>query len=225
VCGAQNDDLTVVCSSCKSYLQTKVDNLNLFETLWGLMESPRATFKRIALARHKNYVLLLSCLLGAALVYGIFWFMTMGPKFSNVATLIVTGVVIGPPAGVLFVVVFSAGLRVIGRMLGGRGSFRNVMGTVAYASAPIVYSLVFVFPIEIAIFGIYFFSDNPPPLAINPFLYLALLSLDVVAFVWSGVLLIVGSGVAMALPRVKAVALSVIGMGALGAGAFALRMM
>ena len=56
ICGVQNDELAVLCSSCKSYLQSKVDSLNLFATIWQLIENPRAAFKKIVLARHKNYV-------------------------------------------------------------------------------------------------------------------------------------------------------------------------
>ncbi|HXX64954.1 MAG TPA: Yip1 family protein, partial [Bacteroidota bacterium] len=156
VCGAENDPLAVVCKSCKSFLQAKVDNLNLFETLWGLMESPGATFRRIALARHKNYVIFLSSLLGISVVYAAFWYMNLGVKFSNLAILVGGGLLIGPIVGQLFTLVFCLLMHRIGRLLGGSGSFRNMHAVTAYSSSPIAYSLVFVFPIEIAIFGIYF---------------------------------------------------------------------
>ena len=210
VCGAENDPLAVVCKSCKSFLQAKVDNLNLFETLWGLMESPGATFRRIALARHKNYVIFLSSLLGISVVYAAFWYMNLGVKFSNLAILVGGGLLIGPIVGQLFTLVFCLLMHRIGRLLGGSGSFRNMHAVTAYSSSPIAYSLVFVFPIEIAIFGIYFFANNPPPLVINPVAYVVLLGLDGAAVLWSWLLLIEGTIVANGFGRGKAVALSVI---------------
>jgi len=223
VCGTRNDDLAVICSSCKSFLQTKIDNLNLFETLWGLMEAPRRTFRKIALARHKNYAVLLSSLLGIAMVYTLLWYKTMGPRFSDLAMLVGAGLIAGPPLGVLFVVLFSAVMQRMGHLLGGHGTFRNMYAVAAYASAPIGYSLVFVFPVEIAIFGMYFFANNPPPLVINPVVYLLLIGFDVAAFVWSSILLIEGTIVAHELSRGRAVILTLIMMGLLAAAAFGVR--
>ena len=210
VCGTQNDEFSVVCVSCKSFLQMKVDNLNLFETLWSLMETPRVAFRRIALARHKNYVILLSCLLGMAMVYLVIWLKTLGARFPNFALLVAAGFVIGPLAGVLFTYLFSVLVHRVGRLLGGTGSYRNVRAAMVYASVPIVYSLVLVFPIEIAVFGPYFFSDNPPPMVINPVAYIVLLGFDAAAIVWSLALLMEGAVVVNGFSRAKAAVLAAI---------------
>jgi hypothetical protein len=210
VCGTQNDEFTVVCVSCKSFLQMKVDNLNLFETLWSLMEEPSAAFRRIALARHKNYVVLLSCLQGMAIVYLIIWLKSLGARFPNFVLLVGAGLVIGPLAGVLFMVVYSLIVHRVGRLLGGAGSYRNVRAATVYASVPIVYSLVLVFPIEIAVFGPYFFSDNPSPLVINPVAYIVLLGFDAAAIVWSLALLMEGAAVVNGFGRGKAAVLAAI---------------
>ncbi len=210
VCGTQNDEFAVVCASCKSFLQTKVDNLNLFETLWSLMESPRAAFRRIALARHKNYVILLSCLLGVALVYALFWFKNLGNRFPDFLLLVGAGIVAGPVIGILFTYVLSVLVHRVGRLLGGKGTYRNVRAATVYASVPVVYSLILVFPIEIAIFGPYFFSDNPPPLVINPAAYIVLLAFDAAAVLWSLVLLVEGAVVVNGFSRGKAALLAAV---------------
>ena len=204
VCGTPNDDFAVVCGSCKSFLQAKVDNLNLFETLWALMESPRAAFRRIALSRNKNYVIVLSSLAGIAFVYAVIWFRTLGGRFPNLALLVGAGLLLGPPAGILMVLLLSLVVHRAGRLLGGRGTFRNVRAVVAYAAAPVVYSLVLVFPVEIALFGTYFFSNNPPPLVINPAAYIALLGMDGAAVLWSLALLVEATGVVNGFGRGKA---------------------
>jgi hypothetical protein len=223
VCGTQNDEFAPVCVSCKSFLQTKVDNLNLFETLWSLMESPRATFRRIALARHKNYVILLSCLLGMAIVYSVIWFKSLGARVPDFALLMGAGIVAGPPVGVIFTFLFSFLVHRLGRLLGGTGSYRNVRAAAVYASVPVVYSLIFVFPVEIAIFGPYFFSDNPPPLVINPAAYIALLGFDGAAILWSLTLLIEGTVVVNGFGRGKASLVALIMVALTSAALFGLR--
>lgn len=56
VCYSDNDELEIVCKSCRGFLQTKVDNINLFETLWGLIENPSKTFKNIAIAKSADTI-------------------------------------------------------------------------------------------------------------------------------------------------------------------------
>src|SRR6059036_2490374 len=103
VCGQQNNELAVLCTSCQSYLQSKVENLNLFETIWQLIESPRSAFKRIVLAKHKNYVFVLSSLLGISMAFAMFWLKNLGPQFTNLPTLIGSGGFLGVPLGLTFV--------------------------------------------------------------------------------------------------------------------------
>ena len=223
VCGTQNDALAIVCTSCKSYLQTKVDTLNLFETLWGLMEAPGATFKRIALARHKNYTTLLSCLLGCSFVYGAIWFRAAGGAFANLAMLVLAGIVIGPLLGIVVVALLTLLIRLIGRVAGGKGSFKNVYAVIAYAGSPVVYSLVLVFPIEIALFGIYLFGNNPPASVINPVAYYALTGLDAIAVLWAVLLFVPGINTALGLSKGRGVAVTLVAVLLIGAGVFAVR--
>lgn len=209
VCGTANDDLATTCASCKSYVQAKVDTLNLFETAWKLIESPRPAFKKIVLARHKNYVFLLSSLLGVSLVYGLMWFRNLAPHFPNLFVLLGAGLVLGPPAGILFVFLMSRALHILARPFGGGGTARNVFSVVAYAGIPVILSLAFVFPVEMAVFGQDFFGRNPPPIVINPGVYVALLSFDALAVIWSVYLLSEGIGVATGTGRTRSVLLTV----------------
>ena len=223
VCGTENGDLAVVCSSCKSYIQSKVDNLNLFETFWGLMETPRGTFKRIVLARHKNYVLFLSAMLGVSFVYAAIWFENWGHLFSNVITLAGLGLLFGVPVGIAGVIVVSSVVMVVARMLGGSPSLRNMIAVVAYAGMPVVLALVFVVPVEIAVFGRYFFDNNPPPLVISPVIYVVLIGLHGAAWFWSWLLLVEGTVVAGTLGRLKSALAGLAIAGVTGCAAYVSR--
>jgi Yip1 domain len=210
VCGTPNDDFAVLCVSCRSYVQAKVDNLNLFETVWGLMESPGRTFRRIVLSYHKNYVLFLSSLFGIFLVYAIIWLKNVGHVFSNLLTLLGFGIVIGPFLGVLSVVLLSL---IVGRLvsvLGGTVTFRNAFAVTSYSLMPTVICLVIVFPIQIAIFGIYLFDRNPSPMVLQPAIYIALMALSGLSVVWSWLLLTEGSAIAGRLGRRQSLVFAIV---------------
>lgn len=224
VCGQQNDDLAILCTSCRGYLQSKVDNLNLFETIWRLMEGPKGAFKRIVLSTHKNYVYLLSCLLGISMTFGYFWLRNAGSEFGNVLALVAAGGLIGVGVGILFSVVLSFVLVRFIRLLGGKATVRNTMAVIAYSSVPIALSLVFVFPLEIAIFGTDFFGTNPPPIVINPAVYIALLAFDAAAVIWALVLLYHGVAVLTGFRRVKSIVVTLTAAAVPGALSLGLRL-
>lgn len=192
VCGTENDDFAIVCTSCKGYIQAKVDTLDLFHTIWGLMESPSATFRRIALAGTKNYVVLLTLAFGIALAYGLLWHGNYGVREPQLATILGMGLLAGPFLGMITFVFLSRVIRAVTPLGGRKVPARNAFALLAYSAVPVVMSLVIVFPIEIAVFGIYLFDVNPPPLVLNPLAYIVLVGLDGIAAVWSAVLLVIG---------------------------------
>jgi hypothetical protein len=220
VCGEENDDLSVVCVRCRSFLQSKVDTLDLFHTIWSLMYAPGSAFRRIVLSRNKNYSLLLSSLLGIALVYSVAWFKNLGRTLPNLFGVLAAGFVAGPLAGLLFVFLFSLIMVWLGKVLGGKAVRRNMFAVVAYASFPIVLTLVFVFPIEVAIFGAYLFDNNPPPLVINPAAYVTLLGLDALGVLWSWLLVVEGAIVAHGFTRGRALLLTAMLLALTGAAIF-----
>jgi hypothetical protein len=190
VCGTENDSLSVTCARCKGYLQSRKDALNLFETLWGVVESPRSTFRQIVLARHKNYTVILSAVFGIALVYGGVWFRHLGNLVTNRMILGLSGLVLGPPVGVVTVVLIAVAMKFSGRLVGGKAGFWSLHAVAAYASVPIICSLAFVFPVELAVFGLNLFGTNPHPMVINPGAYVTLLGLDALAIGWWSILMV-----------------------------------
>jgi hypothetical protein len=205
VCGRQNEDLAVVCTSCKGFLQSKIVALNLFETVWCLVESPRTAFRRIVLSQHKNYVVVLSTLMGVHVAYYVIWYKNLGDVFPDLMVLLGAGLAAGPSLGMVCALGFGALVMKLTNMVGQRVSMRNAFAVVAYAGVPVICSLVFVFPVEMAIFGIYFFGTNPSPMVLKPVEYLVLLGLDSLAVVWSLSLLTDGLMVLTGLTRRRAV--------------------
>jgi hypothetical protein len=196
VCGEQNEDLAVTCRKCHSFLQNRVDAIDLFSTLWGLMEHPRVTFRRIVLSRHKNYVVFLSVALGIYLGFILLSYLKVGTRIENLGSLFGIALAGGPLAGLIVAGLAATVSKLVGRTLGGKGTVRNLRSVFAYSGFPIVCALVFIFPVRFGIFGKYLFDPNPAPAVINPTVYYALMGLDVIALCWAVVLLSAGIAVA-----------------------------
>jgi hypothetical protein len=223
ICGKENDDLAVTCVSCRSFVQGKVDTLDLFSTIWGLMESPGRTFRRIAMARSKNYVVLLATLFGVYLAYTVLWFKHLGNQFQNLAIITGMGLAAGPVLGILFTLFAALLIVLVSRLFRGKGKYRNTLAVTAYATFPLAAVLVLVFPVKIAIFGIFLFGTNPPPAVINPPLYYALLGFDGLAALWTWVLLLRGIAVANQTGLLRAVVPAAVVPLLIGAAALVVR--
>ncbi len=204
VCQTQNDEFAIVCSSCKSYIQNRIANLDFFDTIWKVIESPRRAFHDITLAEHKNYSLLLFALFGVALSLTGFWYFRLGPRFDSLLDLLAgavgAGIVIGFLAAFLFTVLFET----FARMFGGKGSVRSSLAILAYATTPVSISLAFILPIELLSFGMFLFTRNPDPFTVKPGLYLTLIGTDCAVGVWAYVLGVLGAAVSKQMSVLKA---------------------
>lgn len=192
VCQHTNSHLAVTCTDCGGFLQTKVDNLDLFTTAWKVVESPRRTFHRIAIASHKNYVFILSALLGIGEAFLLMWLIHIGNSNLHLLEILAVGFLVGPPLGIATVLAIAFVQTLLASILGLRAKFFQGVGIISYAAIPIVLSVILILPIELLTFGKYFFSSNPTPMLLKPASYVLLLSLDAAFIMYSITLYIAG---------------------------------
>jgi hypothetical protein len=222
VCGESNEDLAITCTKCHSFLQAKVDTVDLFATIWGLIESPGRTLRKIVLAKHKNYAIVLLMLLGIAMTLALVSYLELGRKLPY-GVLIGIGVAAGAPLGIVFGFVASSLVKAIARILGGKGSQRNLRSILAFAAVPIIFLLVIVYPLQFGIFGKFLFDHNPPPWVYEPTIYYILLTLSGLALLWAIVLYGMGVAIACSFTKWKGMIAALILTGLVVGGAVALR--
>ena len=223
VCLAENSDFATVCLKCKAFLQDRIPNLNLFETAWKVIESPRAAFHKIVLSEHKNFSLFLFSFFGMSLSFTAFWFFKLGNRFYSLLDVIQWALISGVAAGLASAIFLTLVYHVAARAIGGKAKIRDSMGLLAYALLPIVISLFLVLPIELLTFGMYLFTSNPSPYSIKPLSFVLLAGFDALVGIWTLILAVVATRVGHRLSLVKslvAVALTlVLFAGALFVGA------
>lgn len=210
VCLTENDTFATVCRQCGGFLQNRVPHLNLFETLWGVLESPSKTFPKIILAEHKNFSVFLFALFGVSIAFTAFWYFKIGQIVGSLPELILLGIGIGLTGGVVFSPLIALVYHLANRLLGGSASFRTAYSLLAYATAPVVLSLVLILPIELMTFGMYLFTSNPHPFVIKPVSYVVLLSFDAIVGLWALWLVMVGTKIAYRVRWVAAITSTVV---------------
>lgn len=204
-CAALNDEFATVCVNCRAFLQNRVPNLNFFDTTWGILESPRRTFRTIAIAEHKNYALFLFAAFGVALAFTAAWYLRLGRFFETLLDLIPMTIAAGTIAGLVLALVLPLVHRVVTKYLGGTAHVRQSLGVLAYACVPVVLSLIIVLPIELLTFGMYLFTSNPHPAVIKPVSYYALVAFDTILGFWTLLLAVVGTRVVHRISGVRSI--------------------
>jgi hypothetical protein len=218
VCKVENDEFAITCSKCKAFIQDRVPNLNLFETGWTVLESPRKAFRTIILAEHKNYVLFLFSLFGISLSFTGFWLFKLGRHFENLLDLIGYALGMGVIVGLVAALVLTLLYHLVAKTLGGRTGFRSSLGLVGYSLTPMALAVFLILPIELLTFGMFMFTGNPDPYTIKPFSYVMIVGFEVIVAVWSIGLAILGTRIGHQVNIGKAIA-TVLGTVALIAGA------
>ena len=187
-----NHHLVTVCTSCGSFIQQKIDNIDLFETAWHIIESPARAFRSIALAKHKNYAIVLSAIAGIGFAFTLFWFLNVGDVISELLLLLFFGLVSGPIIGPILMLVFSLIVRTLAVFSKVPLRFRNIFAVASYSLVPIIVTVFTLLPIELLTFGVFMFSKNPSPYTIKPFSYVVIIALDSVCGLWAVALFVVG---------------------------------
>ena len=191
ICQTQNNHLTSICVKCGGYLQTKVDNINLFETLWKLIEHPAKAFQNIAMAKHKNYIVLLAFLSGIDLSFLLLWFWNVYDRLEDSKVFLLAGSGGGILFGLIFITVISLFVLLLARIFKVKTLFRNVWSVVSFSFVPLIYAFIFLMPVKLLAFGINYFSTNPSPETLNQFVYDLLLIIEGSMIFWAAILFII----------------------------------
>lgn len=189
VCKTENDSLALRCTKCGAYIRDRVPALQLFSTLWMLIEAPGAACMRIAYSEQKNYVYLLFFLSGPTLAAIMLFVISAGaynPRFERLLFIILLwGTASGVIAGATAAIAAKAVEK--GKRNRRHRSFRLTAALDAYAHAPLLFASVVLLPIELAVFGQYLFFGLPQ--LYKPELFWILISLHSLCAAWSLLLL------------------------------------
>ncbi len=184
VCKTENHHLNIICSSCGGFIQTKIENLDLFSILGKLIDNPKKAFLIISVARHKNYSVFLSLLFGIAFLNMIYESIHIGDLLNEDGSILLLLVLIGPLVGISLLSLYSITLLVVARLLVAPVKFRNIFAVCSYSTIPFSIFFILFFPIKLLTFGISHYGIYPPAQIINPIVYYISFYLEFIFFLW-----------------------------------------
>ena len=189
-CHAENPFYHLICTNCNAFLRSKIPNIDLWDTLWKLLESPVKTGEHIIQSDHKNFVVTILALAGIKI--GIA-FLIISNALSLLQTEISSSfefILLSGIAFIVLVVFISFLITMLNNLFGLKNRFKDNLALYSYSFLPIVLTLIILTPIQLAIYGTYWFTYNPSPLVFKPFTTYVMLFLEGLFFIWSLFLLI-----------------------------------
>lgn len=209
ICNTENVHLEIICKSCGCFLQQKVENINLFEVLWLLLENPKRGLRLVALAKHKNYIFFISILIGISYTFKILEMIKIYDFINKPLFIFIGGLTLGIPIGFILLLTLTYLTTLLSKIFKlTRVKFKQIYSTFAFAGAPIIYILIFVFPIKIMVFGIHVFSENPSALIINSSVYWITEALTYIFILYFLILFTISISVLFELKIIKTLILS-----------------
>ncbi|MGE5400821.1 MAG: Yip1 family protein [Ignavibacteriales bacterium] len=187
-CNNENPYFSFICKSCSSYLRERVVNIDLWYTIGQLVESPTKAFSQIIHAEHKNFIFFLSFLMGIKFFVNSLILSEPvfkgGNIFSNISPVFGMSVI----GFFLVIVLFSYAFTAFTKILKVKTRFKDNLSVFIYSQTPIIFSLVFLLPVELVLFGGFLFSANPSPFLLKPTPALVLSIMELIMFLWAVIL-------------------------------------
>ncbi|VAX22982.1 hypothetical protein MNBD_IGNAVI01-719 [hydrothermal vent metagenome] len=189
-CKSENDFYRLNCISCGALLRNRVVNLDLWSTLWQVIETPTQAFKNIVFAENKNYTFFIAILFSIKLTFNSFFVKSNLGKGIDFQNYLGMDLLIGI---VTFIVVFLLAAivqKLTLKRFGVHTRFKDNFAVFIYASVPILISFIIFFPVEYALFGKYWLFFNPSPYMIKPTAAYVFTWMEVLMVVWMYILFI-----------------------------------
>jgi hypothetical protein len=181
-CGKENFILNYRCKFCNAIIREKIATINLGEILIDLLINIEIGVKKVLFAEKKSYLSLLLFLLVFKMTVltlfniSILDFVTVHNKF-NLTALIFS-------FWIFYLVIISILIKyLLGKLANIK--IKNALSLIVYSFIYFSFSIIILFPIELMLFGVYFFSNNPSIFDINPTKAYLVIFIEVIFFLYS----------------------------------------
>lgn len=192
-CKSESPFHKLKCDNCGALLRTRVVNLDLFSTIWKLIETPSKAFANIIHAEHKNYLILILSLFG--LRFFILSLTLSQANNENTYSLLfkLPNFALSFVYLLIFMFLTSFITTQLNKIVDVKSRLRDNLSIYTYSLIPMLFGLFFLFPIEYAIFGEFAVTFAPSPFLLNPSISITLAIIEGLMLVWSFMLSIVAT--------------------------------
>lgn len=187
-CSAENLPYVYTCKSCNSFIRKRVFNIDLWNVIGLLIESPKKAMEMIVFSEHKNFISFLLIFIAIKVLVNIRFISLISLGTFNPTTSLYLSYLIVLVILVVYLILFSICFTFINKFLQNTTRFRDNFAVLTYSLLPNVFGIIFLFIIELVVFGEYLFSINPTPFVIKGFTAYIFAGAEILLVVWSAFL-------------------------------------
>ena len=189
ICDSENFILNLKCSNCGSLIRENIRTINIGETFQNFLLNTDFGIKKVLYSEKKNYLLLLISLLSIKLTILTFFDISILDQ-KLITTLLKLNLLVFS-YWFLFIlllgVIFKVLIEIIVR---NKFYYKDSLTIIAFSFLYFSVVGIILFLLELMLFGKFFFSNNPSIFQINLYKALAVISLEMIIFLYSLFLLI-----------------------------------
>jgi Yip1 domain len=192
-CSHQNPFYLLNCERCTAFLRPRNPNINLWETIWKLFDTPITTSEKIVQAEHKNFLIPFLIIITCKYSLVSMIFFNVLKYQGGKATDVQNNFFFGGLTVILLLIVFSFIITYINRFAGIKNRFKDNLSLYAYSFTPQIFAMLILIPVEFALFGEYWFTFNPSPFLIKPIAAYMLFAIETIMYLWTSMLFIMST--------------------------------
>ncbi|MEN8191782.1 MAG: hypothetical protein ABFS12_03125 [Bacteroidota bacterium] len=187
-CETENNFFDQNCRKCSALIRERVVNIDLWNTIWNIIESPKKAFTKIIYAENKNYTFFLAILFSLKLTFNSFFIQSILGKDIDSQNYLGVNVLIGLFSFLILFSLITFSQKRILKNFNIITRFKDNFASFIYSSIPILISFFIIFPTQFALFGRYWLFSNPSPFEIKPLPAYVFSGMEILILIWSGIL-------------------------------------
>lgn len=192
-CNSESDFFEMNCQNCGALLRDKFPNIDLFSTIWLLIESPSKAIKKIIFSEHKNYLTLLFILLTTKFVFTSFFLQSVFLEPVNYQRYLSINFGIGFAVIGFIVLLFPLLQKKILQNSNVNTRYKDNLALLVFSQIPTILFLLLILPFEFALFGKFWLFSNPSPFMIKETAAYAFSIMEIIVLIWSVLLFGLGT--------------------------------
>ncbi len=192
-CGTKNPHYSLNCKNCKSFLRSRIVNIDFWKIWWKIFESPVESLRSVIYAENKNFVSIIILLAGFKFFIHSLIISQVVQKNYAVLEHLSLNMALSIGYTVTIVFILTVLITALNRSFGFSNRFKDNLAVYVYSFIPQLFALFFFVPVEYAIFGKYWFFHNPSPFEIKETIAWILIGMELLMLAWTFILSILAT--------------------------------
>lgn len=183
-CHTLNPQYRYVCLNCKTYIRERVFNIDFWKIFWKTFESPIKSFNEIIHSEHKNYLLFILFLVSFKLSINSLVLTNLFRNEYNLTDDISVNLIFLTATYFGIFILYSLITKFVLQVFSIKSRFLDNLAVFTYSQVPLLFSLFFIFPVQLGVFGMHWIIGNPEPIMLKNTIAYMLYGLDGLFLIW-----------------------------------------